>query len=345
MRFAKAYSSHVAISHSPSPIPESGDIVVQMAACGICGSDLEKVYGSYSQPSTKLGHEPAGVVVKTGDMVKDIRPGDRVFVHHHVPCYSCYLCRHGNETRCPQYSKSNISPCGLSEEFLVPAWNIHNGGVIKLPDGMSYTDAAMIEPLACCVRAWSKCKYMKGDSVAIFGAGSTGMMHAMLAKHYGFLGIYCIDTNDFRLEYARKIGVTGTIPVGDNTPQQLHNYTSGYGVDLAVVATSSMAALQDAISSVRYGGTVMMFGVPSKGASLNINMDAVYSKEISLLNSYAASDKDTREALKLLQNGNIEAGHLVTHTYDMADVSEAFERARNGKDAVKVVVTSGPSLP
>ncbi|MDO8641359.1 MAG: alcohol dehydrogenase catalytic domain-containing protein, partial [Nitrosarchaeum sp.] len=188
-------SSVISISETENPTLSSGDILVQMHACGICGSDLEKVFGEYGQPSMRLGHEPAGVIIDVSSGVTAFKKGDRVFTHHHVPCYSCHLCKHGNETMCPKYYETNLSPCGLSEKYVVPKWNVEHGGVLKIPDSMSFEEAAMIEPLACCVRAWTKYSYQEGDSVAIFGVGPTGMMHVMLAKSKKFSKIFCFDVN------------------------------------------------------------------------------------------------------------------------------------------------------
>ena len=203
--------SVISINEIENPTLGSGDILVQMHACGICGSDLEKVFGEYGQPSMRLGHEPAGIIIDVSSDVTEFKKGDRVFTHHHVPCYSCHLCKHGNETMCSKYYETNLSPCGLSEEYVVPKWNVDHGGVLKIPDSMSFEEAAMIEPLACCVRAWTKYSYQEGDSVAIFGVGPTGMMHVMLAKSKKFSKIFCFDVNDFRLGFAKKFNITDSI--------------------------------------------------------------------------------------------------------------------------------------
>ena len=139
--------SNVSVENVDQPTIADGDILIQMHACGICGSDLEKVFGKYSQPSMRLGHEPSGIIVDVGSQVSEFKKGDRVFVHHHVPCYSCHFCLHGNETMCKKYSETNLAPCGLAENFIVPEWNVKHGGVIKIPDSMSFDEAAMIEPL------------------------------------------------------------------------------------------------------------------------------------------------------------------------------------------------------
>ncbi len=332
--------SVISINETESPVLSSGDILVQMCACGICGSDLEKVFGEYGQPSMKLGHEPAGIIIDVGSNVTSFKKGDRVFTHHHVPCYSCHLCRHGNETMCPKYYETNLSPCGLSEEYVVPQWNVEHGGVLKIPDSMSFEEAAMIEPLACCVRAWTKYSYREGDSVTIFGVGPTGMMHVMLAKSKKFSKIFCFDVNEFRLKFAKKFNITDSInSLDEKRKEKILEQTGGLGVDVAIVATSNLKALEDAIDMVRKGGSVMMFGVPSKDSKLNLDMNKIYSKEITLVTSYAASDSDTKEALGLIESSKVNVKQLVTHTYTISDSQKAFDHAKNGDNAMKIIIT------
>lgn len=317
-----------------------GDILVKMQACGICGSDVEKVFGKYGQPSMRLGHEPAGIILEVGKNVSDFKKGDRVFVHHHVPCYSCHLCRHGNETMCEKYYTSNLSPCGLAEQFVVPAWNVEHGGVLKIPAHVSFEEAAMIEPLACCVRAWKKFSYQKNDSVAIFGVGATGMMHVMLAQKNNFDKIFCFDINKFRIEFAKKSGVTAAATVDDGTKKLVYDKTAGIGVDVAIIATSNLDALSYAIQFVRKGGSIMLFGVPSKGAKVELDMSTIYSKEITILTSYAASDIDTKEALELISTSKVDVKKLITHKYSIFDSQKAFEHAHTGSDAMKIIITN-----
>jgi len=332
--------SVISVDETEKPQLGSGDILVQMQACGICGSDLEKVFGQYGQPSMRLGHEPSGIVLDVGPDVTEFKKDDRVFTHHHVPCYDCHLCNHGNETMCQKYYETNLSPCGLSEEYVVPAWNVSHGGVLKISDSLSYEEAAMIEPLACCVRAWTKFPYHEGDSTAIFGVGPTGMMHVMLALAKKFSKIFCFDVNDFRLDFAKKFNITDSInSTNDNRKQKILDGTDGRGVDVAIVATSSLKALEDAIDMVRKGGTVMMFGVPSKGAKLDLDMSVIYSKEITLVTSYAASDSDTKEALHLIESSQIDVKQLITHTYSISDTQKAFDHARTGENAMKIIIT------
>ena len=333
-------NSTIKIEDIENPELGSNDILVKMAACGICGSDVEKVFGKYGQPSMKLGHEPAGVILKIGNSVNDFKIGDRVFTHHHVPCYSetCHECSHGNETMCPKYYQSNLNPCGLADEYVVPEWNVKHGGVLKIPDSMSFEEAALIEPLACCVRAWTKFTYQKNDTAAILGVGSTGIMHALLAKSAYFSKIFCLDLNNFRLDFAKKLGFETIRSDDTSLSEKIIKSTDTSGVDIVIVATGSLEALRDAIKLVRKGGTIVMFGVPNKGASIDIDMSIVYSKEITITTTYAASDKDTKAALELISSGKIDVKSLITHKYSLEDSQKAFEHAKTGYNAMKIII-------
>ena len=329
--------STIKITHIENPELGPNDILVQMSACGICGSDVEKVFGKYGQPSMKLGHEPAGTILKIGSQVENFTVGDRVFTHHHVACYSktCHECSHGNETMCEKYYQSNLNPCGLADEYVVPEWNVKHGGVLKIPDEMSFEEDAMIEQLTCCLRAWKKFNYQKNDTAVILGVGPTGIMHALLARSVGFSKIFCSDLNDFRLDFAKKLGFEA---VRSNESSEKILQSTIDGVDVAIVATGNLNAFDSAINLVRKGGTIVMFGVPSKDASIDINMSNVYSKEITITTTYAASDTDTKNALELIASGTIDVKSLITHKYTLEDSQKAFEHAKTGDNAMKIII-------
>ena len=335
-------NSNVEIKNIEKPPVGPGDMLVKMCACGICGSDVEKVFGKYGQPSMRLGHEPAGIITQVGSEISNFSVGDRVFTHHHVACYSddCHECSHGNETMCKRYYESNLEPCGLADEYVVPEWNVNHGGVLNIPANMSFEEAAMIEPLACCIRAWNKFKHQKNDSVAILGVGPTGIMHVLLAKLYGLGKVFCLDLNDFRLDFAKKFE-TITIHSGNtNAMEQIKSETANQGVDVVIVSTSSLDALKDAVHFVRKGGTIVMFGVPSKGANVDLDMSEVYSKGITIVNSYAASDVDTTHALDLISNKQIDVSQLITHKYNLQECQQAFAHAKSGDNAMKIIISN-----
>jgi len=335
-------NSNIEIKNIENQSVGPGDILVKMRACGICGSDVEKVFGKYGQPSMRLGHEPAGTIIEVGSEISNFSVGDRVFTHHHVACYSddCHECNHGNETMCKKYYESNLEPCGLADEYIVPEWNVKHGGVLKIPDSMSFEDAAMIEPLACCIRAWNKFTHKNNDSIAILGIGPTGIMHALLAKIYGFEKIFCLDFNEFRLDFAKKFEAIAINSGNTNALEQIKSETVNQGVDVVIVATSSLNALKDAVTFVRKGGTIVMFGVPSKGAIIDLDMSEIYSKGITIVNSYAASDFDTKEALEKISNKQINVSQLITHRYNLEECQDAFVHAKSGDNAMKIIISN-----
>ena len=336
-------NSNIEIKNIENQSIGPGDILVKMRACGICGSDVEKVFGKYGQPSMRLGHEPAGIITEVGSEISDFSVGDRVFTHHHVACYSddCHECNHGNETMCKKYYESNLEPCGLADEYVVPGWNVKHGGVLKIPDNMSFEEAAMIELLACCIRSWNKFTHKINDSVAILGVGPTGIMHALLAKFYGLKEVFCLDLNDYRLDFAQKLE-TITIHSDDPDASEIikSNLQHPFGVDIVIVATGNLKALQDAVTFVRKGGTIVMFGVPSKGATIDLDMSKVYSKSITIVNSYAASDMDTKDALEKISSKQINVTQLITHKYHLDESQKAFEHARSGDNAMKIIISN-----
>ena len=335
-------NSNIEIKNIENQSVGPGDILVKMRACGICGSDVEKVFGKYGQPSMRLGHEPAGTIMEVGSEISNFSVGDRVFTHHHVACYSddCHECNHGNETMCKKYYESNLEPCGLADEYIVPEWNVKHGGVLKIPDSMSFEDAAMIEPLACCIRAWNKFTHKNNDSIAVLGIGPTGIMHALLAKIYGFEKIFCLDFNEFKLDFAKKFEAIAINSGNTNALEQIKSETANQGVDVVIVATSSLNALKDAVTFVRKGGTIVMFGVPSKGAIIDLDMSEIYSKGITIVNSYAASDFDTKEALEKISNKQINVSQLITHKYNLQECQEAFVHAKSGDNAMKIIISN-----
>lgn len=336
--FVKEQNS-VSIDDIPAPNIGDGDVLVKMKACGLCGSDLEKVYGHYGMVSNRLGHEPAGVIEAVGKNVKDFKAGDRVFVHHHVPCYSCHYCKHGDYTMCPSYQKSNIDPCGLAELFLVPEWNVSRGGLIRLPDNVSFEEAAMIEPLACCIRAIDKANITNIDDVGVIGVGPAGIMHVLLAKAYGARHVFALDINDFRLDFAKKLGADLTLNMSKEDVSKIKEATDGRGVDVAIIATGNTRAFLQSLEITRSGGKVVLFGVPPKGSTIQLDVNRIFSNEIKLIPSLAASEKETNQALELIKNKRVDIKSIITHRFSLERASDAIKCAYEAKDAMKVVVT------
>jgi L-iditol 2-dehydrogenase len=345
MKTAVVDNKSVKIVNREVPKVNQNDVLVKMKTCGICGSDLEKVFGKYGMNSTRIGHEPAGEVIEIGENVKDFKIKDRVFIHHHVPCYSCHYCYNEDFTMCEKYQTSNIEPSGLAEYILVPEWNVLRGGLVKLPDNINFNQAALIEPIACCIRSLNKLDMKKADRIAIFGAGPTGLIHMILAKHYGASQIILVDINEFRLRFAKNIDPTiTTINMANNNNNNLDttvfSKVGKIGVDISIIATSNLDALVQSIKISRRGGTISLFGVPAKESELKIDFNLIYSKELKIVPSYAASEKEIHQTITLLTNNIIDFEPLITHKFPLDNSFDALQYAHKAKDAMKIIITS-----
>jgi len=319
----------------PSPAP--GEVVVKMAACGLCGTDLEKMRGEYTASMPVVGHEAVGSVAAVGSGVNEFKVGDRVFPHHHVPDYSCYLCRAGNETMCDHYRSSNLEPGGLSEYFRVPRWNLDKGGVLKLPKEMSFEVASLIEPLGCCVRSIRKCGVGWGDDVLIVGAGPVGVMHALLLREAG-ARVFISDISEDRLRLVGDLKAGEAVDARSDVAEKVRSGTDNWGADVAIIASGSKSAILQGLRSVRKGGKVCLFGVPAKGSVLDYDVSELYNSERGIITSYGAVEEDTKAALRVLSARGAEFGNLITHRFTLDRFNDAVDAATGGT-AMKVVLT------
>jgi len=319
------------------PKISNGEILVKMKACGLCGTDIEKIRGEYTASQPIIGHEPAGIVAES--KVEWIKEGDRVFVHHHVPCYNCYYCKKGSPTMCEYYRKTNIYPGGFSEYFRVPAWNIERGGVLKLPSNVTFEDGVFIEPLATVIRAQRRVRIEEGDTILIVGAGPMGLLHAMLGRINKAGTIIISDISEYRLNFAltNKIVDYAINPNKINIVNEVKKLSDGRGADVTIIATGSPKGIVQGLYSTRRGGRVLLFGVPYKGSRLDYDISDLLNNEISIISSNAAVEEDTNEALRLISEGKINVRQLITHKFRIEEFYEAIRVAEEGK-AIKVVI-------
>jgi len=338
MKAAVYYSQKdIRIEEIPTPKIGRGEVLVEMKACGICGSDLMDWYLKNRAPLV-LGHEPSGVIVEKGRDVKNFDVGDRVFVHHHVACLKCHYCTHGDYTLCEQFHNTNIIPGGFAEYFKVPAPNL-NLDTLKIPDGISFDEATLIEPVGCCLRAIKKCGIQKGDSVAIIGAGATGIIHTVLAKVFGAGKVVVSDLIDFRLRAAQKFGANVVVnPLNTSLKEVVKAETDGRGVDLAIVTAPSLEAYKAGLGVCRKGGKLCVFAPTEPGKFLEISPKELFFNELQIIPSYSTSHVETREALELVKSEKIRVRELITHRYSLLDAAKAFKTALEDKESLKIVV-------
>jgi len=239
MKAAVYYSlDNIKIEDMPKPKINQNEILVKTKACGICGSDLMKWYLKGRAPLV-LGHEPAGIIAETGNKVEDFKVGDRVFVHHHVACLTCHYCIRGDYTMCEQFGKTHIIPGGFAEYFEVPLPNLQID-TQKIPDNLSFEEATLIEPVACCIKAVRKCNVQPGDIIAVIGAGPSGIINTMLLRNSNASKIIVSDIIDYRLKVAERLGADLTINSrSEDFGKKLESVTDGRGADVVIVTAPS----------------------------------------------------------------------------------------------------------
>jgi len=327
----------IAVRDVQIPKLEAGDILVRMEASGICGTDLEKIEGQLG-PGGILGHEVSGTIEKIANDVTDHKKDERIVAHHHVPCYQCPDCSKGNFTLCSEFKKTNIDPCGFAEYFRVPKYNVVRGAVIPLPPGLSFEEGAMIEPTACCIRAIRRAHVQHTDNVLVVGLGPTGLTQIQLLRHATQGKIIGSDIIDARLKLGRKLGADETInALTEDVPARVRKVT-GEGVDLAIVSTGNEKALNQAFSSVRKGGRILLFGAPSHGASYQLNVSELFSRQITLLSSYSCVEAEIAEAVRLVSEKRLDLKSMVSDRFRLRDAENAMEFAKTSKTAIKTIV-------
>jgi len=327
----------IRIENLPKPKIDFDEVLVEMKACGVCGSDLMDWYLRSRAPLV-LGHEPVGVIVEAGKNVKGFKVGDRVFAHHHVACLKCHYCSRGDYTMCPQFVQTHLEPGGFAEYFKVPAPNLKTD-TLKLPHNLSYEEATLIEPVGCCIRAQNKASIRKGDSVAIVGAGPSGIIHAMLARLAGATKILVTDLVDYRLKMAERLGADLTInPKQENLVERVKEATNNRGADVVIVTAPNVKAVEDAVQIVRRGGKLLLFAPTQPDQYAHLSPHRLFFSEITVIPSYSVSHIETRTALQLISSGRIKGKELITHRFPLSRTSEAFQTAAKNKECLKVVV-------
>jgi len=320
----------------PTPQIGPGELLLKVSMCGICGSDVMEWYRIRKAPRV-LGHEVVGIVSEVGEGVERYKPGDRVFVSHHVPCNECRYCQRGEHTVCETLHGTNIDPGGFAEYARVPGINLE-GGVFPLPEDMTDEEGVFIEPLGCVLRGQEKIGVRPGDTVLVLGSGVSGILHIQLARSKGAANVLATDINESRLGYARQFGCDGAIDARGDVPRLVRELNDGLGADHVIVSTAALPAIAQAIKSVDDGGKVLLFAPTPPGIELPLNLNDLWSRQVTITTSYAASPADLAAAHELIKSGRIDVQRMVTHRLGLADTGSGFKLVEEAGDSLKVIV-------
>lgn len=334
------------------PVPEIGDgeLLIQVASCGICGTDLKKIHtGSHSAPRI-FGHETAGVVAAVGAGLGNFKVGDRVMVFHHIPCGECYYCRKRTFAQCPVYKKVGVtagfepSGGGFAGYVRVMDWIVRDGGVVPIPDGVPFEQAAFVEPVNTCLKGVKMLNLQPDETVLVIGQGPIGILLATLAARTGAT-VYTSDLFPERHAVAATYGLNHPInPAEEDVAKVMKEATDGRGADAVLLAVGVDALIRTAMDAVRPGGKVQLFAQTQHGETL-IDPAAVCMDEKTLLGSYSSSVTIQDEGAQLVfdgYNNGLDLTRLISHRFSLEDAVEAIELASHPTStSMKIMIEPG----
>jgi L-iditol 2-dehydrogenase len=319
----------------PVPTIGPGELLIKVATCGICGTDLKKIHmGSHSAPRI-FGHEMAGTIVQAGEGVTRYAVGERVMTFHHVPCGECYYCRKRTPAQCPLYKKTGVtagfepSGGGFAEYIRVLDFVVANRGVVRIPDGVPFEQGAFIEPVNTVLKGVKLLNLVADDTVLVIGQGPIGLMHAALAKRTG-ARVLTSDLFPERHAIAARFGLKDPIHAGtEDVVKRVFAETEGRGADAVILAVGGNALIKTAMDAARPGGKVMLFAQTQHGEA-TIDPAAVCVDEKTLLGSYSSSFPILDEVTSLVLDGyrnGFDLTQLISHRFQLEQAVEAIEIA------------------
>lgn len=335
----------------PVPTVGRGEILVRIATCGICGTDLKKIhYGSHSAPRI-FGHEMAGTIAAVGEGVTKYSVGERVMVFHHVPCNECYYCRKGTPAQCPLYKKTGVtagfepSGGGFAEYIRVMDFVVNNGGVVRIPDDVPFEQAAFVEPLNTVLKGVKLLNLEPDDTVLVIGQGPIGLMHAALAARTG-ARVLTSDLYPERHAIAARFGLKDPIhAASENVVQRVLAETDGRGADAVILAVGGNGLIKTCMDAVRPGGRVMLFAQTQHGEA-TFDPGAVCMDEKTLLGSYSSSFDILDEVTDLVFQGyhsGFDLTQLISHRFSLEQAVTAIDVASHPKaDSMKIMIEPVP---
>jgi len=321
------------------PVPKigAGEILIKVASCGICGTDLKKIHtGSHSAPRI-FGHETAGTVVATGAGVRNVSIGERVMVFHHVPCGNCYYCRKRTYAQCPVYKPAGVtagfepSGGGFAEYVRVMDWIVRDGGVIPIPDGIPFEQAIFVEPVNTVLKGIKTLNLEPDETVLVIGQGPIGILLATLAARTGAT-VLTSDLYPERHAIASEYGLRHPIHAGsEDVAARAREATEGRGADTVILAVGVNGLIRTAMDAVRPGGKVLLFAQTQHGESI-FDPGAVCMDEKFLLGSYSSSIDIQDEVARLVFDGyrnGFDLTRLISHRFSLDQAVEAIQLASN----------------
>jgi len=342
---AVVYHGPLDVRCEPVPMPACGadEIRVQVDACAVCGSDW-KAYKSGNprmRPPITIGHEFTGLIETIGADVHGFALGERVVMATSISCGECLYCRRGWRNLCTDLRPMGFYYNGGMAEFVtVPSRGLQQGHVVKVPAAVPSVHAALAEPVSCCVNSAENCGIVKGDVVAVLGAGPMGILNACVAREYGASRIILSELNPARLKQAEAFGFDRLVnPASDDLAKAIMDETGGYGADVVIVAAPAAQPQEQAMTLVRKRGTVCLFAsLPAGKSTLSVDSRPMHYGELRVVGTSDSTAAHVRRAVELIAGGSLPVGKIASHVLELEDIQQSFKLMESG-EALRVVLT------
>jgi len=336
-------AGRIEVEEVPVPEPGPGEMLVRVEACGICPTDIKKIEKGLLPGPRVFGHEIAGRVAALGAGTKGFSEGERVVVHHHVPCRTCFYCARGLYAQCAVYKRNGTTagfdPAGGGYAEYVKALDwIVAGGTIPVPDGVLAEEAAFVEPVNTCLKAVRKAGVAKGHSVLVVGQGPIGLLLMQIARWAGG-EVLASDLLAERRAVSLSLGAAVTLDAGGDVPAEVRALTGGRGADCTLVAATGRAAFAQALDATRPGGRLLSFAATSRGETAEVDLGVLTTSEKDILTAYSSSVDLQDQAARMVFGREIRVRELVSHRLPIERAVEAFTlAARPGPGTLKVIL-------
>jgi len=319
------------------PKVEAGEVLVKVKAATTCGTDLKIFQRGYVEKVIKFptifGHEWAGEVVDVDKGLEWPKKGMHVRAGNSAPCLHCAMCQRGKYNLC----ENMIWLWGAYAEYIKVPARMVLVNMQEIPEGVSFEEAAITEPLACVLHGVEEADVKLGDTVAIIGAGPIGLLHLLTVKKIGATKAIVIDLVNERLDFAQKLGADVTINSGnENVEARIKELTGGYGADVAIEAIGLPATWQQALRLTRKGGVVLEFGGCPPETEVKVNTEMLHYGELTVMGTFHATPLHFREALNLIATRTIDVRPLVTRKMKLDNINEAFEILSTSRNEIKI---------